>query len=230
MQRHNVSVKWRRGRLRVCCVQTASSRLSGLRVRLSLVFGVTLTRLDAAPFFLVGSILWIVAPVLCWHGQPCSEVGVAAAACFLIDFTMLLLSGGDGIPLLMVSYGVYGIASISDLITAILDLHDEASFASFLIANISFCVAGILSGFVWIVRRQWLSAISSLCFFAGGAVYLFTDCDMCDVAAASLFMMDALINVFQLTRAEIRKRRVAAPVSMPSPKAETDALLDDPEH
>lgn len=50
----------------------------------------------AAPFFLIGSVLWIIDPVLCLHvEEQCSRVGVAAATFFIVDFALLMLAGSN---------------------------------------------------------------------------------------------------------------------------------------
>lgn len=82
--------------------------------------------------------------------------------------------------LLIAAILVYGVASLADLISAIMDLIGDATFVGSMVARVSFVVSGGLSVMVWVPQRQWLSAISAGFFMAGAIVYLVTDCLVCD--------------------------------------------------
>jgi hypothetical protein len=82
--------------------------------------------LVAAPFFFVGSVLWVVAPIIGLQGlqweRIALQVAVAAAACFLVDCNLLLLADDGQRPLLNFSHSVYLYASTADLVASTLDL------------------------------------------------------------------------------------------------------------
>lgn len=103
--------------------------------------------LVAAPFFFIGSVLWVVVPCLGLNGDELTAYGVAvgAASCFLVDFVMLLMTRGDGIALLMGAYVVYGVACIGDVIAAGVDLVGGDSFWVGLLANISYTLSGAMA-------------------------------------------------------------------------------------
>lgn len=149
----------------------------------------------AAPFFMVGSVLWIVSPLMCiYNVAGCLEVGAAAGTCFLVDCALLLASReASGRPVLLASYLFYGLASIGDAVVAVMDMYEDVvpgalAFCTGLLASMSFVLAGGLGIIYWLPEREWLCAASSGFFFVGAIVYAFTDSYEADVVAASFFM------------------------------------------
>lgn len=181
--------------------------------------------IGGSPFFLAGSILWLVAPILSMYNMDStsSAVGMFAAAFFLVDCAIALtlwIRNDERSLMLLTSVVVYGLASLLDFAISICDiLKQDTFFGYFWLLNfpsdLFFFIAGTLEFLYFILKGKKFAAFGSFFFAAGGAAYVVSGfvceyppgiCNEFEILAAVFFVINALCLVVPIMRNRCKKK------------------------
>lgn len=181
-----------------------------------------------APFFLVGSVLWVVSPAMLMHGDDRGLiVGIVAATLFLVDVSVCFIQwaqGRDRSVLHLLSIIAYALASMFDLIVAVVDLFTVEALPAVLFwglnfpADLLFLVAGTLEFIHYARKGDRLGYAGSFFFATGGLAYVISgfvcefgvgSCEVGEIVGASLFCVNALLLVWPVLVFCARKRKRA---------------------